>query len=96
VTFREDRARKRARRVRAMHERYSEGLTPAEVGAEFGVTKERMRQLFVDQRLPTRDRGRRAGSGPGHHRPEDMPGDPLLGRQRNDRTSYGGDSRDAD
>lgn len=55
MTFREDRARERARRVHAMHARYAEGPTLAEVGAEFGITRERVRQLFVDQRLPTRD-----------------------------------------
>jgi hypothetical protein len=33
-----------------MHARYREGLTLAEVGAEFGVTRERVRQLFFDQR----------------------------------------------
>jgi DNA-directed RNA polymerase sigma subunit (sigma70/sigma32) len=44
VTFREDLASDRARRARAMYERYRQGLTLAEVGAEFGVTRERVRQ----------------------------------------------------
>jgi hypothetical protein len=43
MTFREERARERTRRVRAMHERYRQALTLAEVGAEFGSTLTRSR-----------------------------------------------------
>jgi DNA-directed RNA polymerase sigma subunit (sigma70/sigma32) len=46
--------RERAIRTRAMYERYQAGLTLEEVGAEFGIKRERVRQLFFEQHLPTR------------------------------------------
>jgi hypothetical protein len=46
-------------RVRAMHDRYVEGATLQEVGDEFGVTRERVRQLFVASGYSSRGRGER-------------------------------------
>jgi hypothetical protein len=42
-----------------MHERYLEGKTLQDVGDEFGVTRERVRQLFVSAGYTTRRRGER-------------------------------------
>jgi DNA-directed RNA polymerase sigma subunit (sigma70/sigma32) len=51
-------AEERKQRARTMYARYLEGLTMAEVGREFGISGERVRQLFALAGLPSR-RGRR-------------------------------------
>lgn len=50
-------ARVRAKeRARSMYERYLEGLSLAEVGREYGLTRERVRQIFKEAGTPTRSR----------------------------------------
>lgn len=40
-----------------MYQGYLRGMTLAEIGALYGITRERVRQLFFMERLPTRQRG---------------------------------------
>ena len=40
-----------------MYADYLEGMTLAEVGRRYGVSRERVRQLFAAERLPRRRRG---------------------------------------
>jgi hypothetical protein len=44
----------RDERTRAMYEQYIGGATLAETGAQFNVTRERVRQIFRDAQLPQR------------------------------------------
>ena len=46
-------------RAKAMHDRYLEGRTLQEVGDEFGITRERVRQVFVAAGYHSRRRGER-------------------------------------
>lgn len=44
-----------------MYERYESGLSLAQVGREFDLTRERVRQIFKEAGLATRGRGRAQG-----------------------------------
>jgi hypothetical protein len=47
-------ARAASQRTRAMYAMYVNGATLEEVGARFGVTRERVRQIFQEAGIPTR------------------------------------------
>jgi hypothetical protein len=49
----------REEEIRAMYALYESGLTMEEVGAVYGIGRERVRQLFVRLGLPRRSGGRR-------------------------------------
>jgi hypothetical protein len=48
-----------------MYQGYLRGMTLAEVGALYGIGRERVRQLFVMEYLPTRTSGWRPPGDPG-------------------------------
>jgi DNA-directed RNA polymerase sigma subunit (sigma70/sigma32) len=48
-------------RVREMHSLYQQGATLEEVGELYGITRERVRQLFKEADLPTRSRQEASG-----------------------------------
>lgn len=54
----------RAEQARDMYQAYLRGLTLTEVGALYGLGPERVRQVFFQERLPTRQRGWRPPSHP--------------------------------
>ena len=62
------RRRARAERTEDMYQAYLRGMTLAEVGAHYGIGRERVRQLFYMEFLPTRQHGWRP---PGDPRRED-------------------------